>query len=137
MNGSCLVEEAKDLTTSVALAGLFVVHDAQGGGEDQEAELTGGQEGGDPFLVVLRGDIVAGADDADLVEATVQVDDDLTAAVVINDFEVTNVTVLLHDLEELDDDLGGGADQNLALSAALGAGDVSERVVQRGHERHG
>ncbi len=34
----------------------------------------------------------------------------------------------LHDGQEFDDDLGGGADEDLALAAALGVDDV---VLQR------
>jgi hypothetical protein len=37
--------------------------------------------------------------------------------------------VLLHDAEKLDDDLGGGSDQNLSLSRLLGVIDGIERIV--------
>jgi hypothetical protein len=37
--------------------------------------------------------------------------------------------VLLHDAEELDDDLRGGSDQNLSLSRLLGVVDGIERIV--------
>tara|TARA_R110002060_G_scaffold34212_5_gene45059 strand:- start:209 stop:364 length:156 start_codon:yes stop_codon:yes gene_type:complete len=39
-------------------------------------------------------------------------------------------TVLLHDTEELDDDLGGRTDQNLSLSGLLGVVDGIERIVE-------
>ncbi len=45
-------------------------------------------------------------------------------------------TVLLHDLEELDDDLGGRADKDLALAAALSVGNVHESVVKDGDQNH-
>jgi len=38
-------------------------------------------------------------------------------------------TVLLHDTEELDDNLGGGSDQDLSLSGLLGVVDGIERIV--------
>lgn len=41
------------------------------------------------------------------------------------------LTVTLHDAQELDDDLGGGSDKDLALSTALGIDDVVEGVVLR------
>ena len=44
--------------------------------------------------------------------------------------------MLLHDLEELDHDLGGRAEQDLAFPAALGVGDGEKSVVQNGHENH-
>jgi hypothetical protein len=45
-------------------------------------------------------------------------------------------TVLLHDLEELDNDLGGGADQDLTLASLLGVVDALKRVVQNGGSDH-
>lgn len=41
-------------------------------------------------------------------------------------------TVLLHDVQETDDDLGGGADQDLALASLLGVVDGVKRIVQDG-----
>jgi len=40
--------------------------------------------------------------------------------------------VLLHDVEEADDDLGARADQDLALAGLLGVVDGVERIVQDG-----
>ena len=45
-------------------------------------------------------------------------------------------TVLHHDGEELDDDLAAGADQHLALAAALSVDDGVEGVVQDRHADH-
>lgn len=39
-------------------------------------------------------------------------------------------TVLLHDTEELDDDLGGRSDEDLSLSGLLGVVDGIERIVE-------
>ena len=39
-------------------------------------------------------------------------------------------TVLLHDAEELDDDLGGRTDQDLSLSGLLCVVDGVERIVE-------
>lgn len=41
-------------------------------------------------------------------------------------------TVLLHDVQETDDDLGGGADQDLALAGLLGVVDGVKRIVENG-----
>ena len=40
------------------------------------------------------------------------------------ELEIADVTVLLHHLQELDDDLGVRPDENLALAALLGVHDV-------------
>ena len=45
-------------------------------------------------------------------------------------------TVLLHHREELDDDLGAGADEDLALAALLGVVDGVERIVEDGGLDH-
>lgn len=45
-------------------------------------------------------------------------------------------TVLLHDGQELDDDLGAGADEDLALAALLGVVDGVERIVEDGSLDH-
>ena len=47
------------------------------------------------------------------------------------------LTVLHHLLEEFDDDLGGGADEDLALAALLGVVDGAEAVVEHGDANHG
>ena len=42
----------------------------------------------------------------------------------------------LHDLQELDDDLGARADQDLALAGLLGVVDGVERIVEDGSLDH-
>lgn len=44
--------------------------------------------------------------------------------------------MLLHDLQELDDDLGGGADQDLALASLLGVVDVLQSIVENRSANH-
>lgn len=45
-------------------------------------------------------------------------------------------TVLLHDLQELDNDLGGRSDQDLALAGLLGVVDALESIVENGGADH-
>ena len=113
-----------------------MVDDTEGGGEDDVAELTGGEDVLDPGFEFTDGGIITGRDGTALVEATVEVDDDLAGAAVIDEFEVINVALLLHDLEELNDDLGDGADDNLALSVAFSVSDGLEGASQNGHHSH-
>lgn len=75
-----------------------MIHDAGRGGEDNETELTRGQEIGDPLLDVLELNVEAGADHAALVDATNEVNNDLAAAVVVDDLELTNVTYARRDI---------------------------------------
>lgn len=50
-------------------AGLLVVHDTGGGGQDDVAELTRGQKLDSPLLKVTELDGVTGVDDTALVQA--------------------------------------------------------------------
>jgi len=131
-----LVEETKDLASDVLSPGLLVVHDTSGGGEDDVTELTRGEQLDDPLLHIAELDVVAGGDDTGLVDAAVELDDDLAVAVVINLLELANVSAALHDGQELDDDLGGWADQDLALAGLLGVVDGIEAVVENGSLDH-
>ena len=45
-------------------------------------------------------------------------------------------TVLLHDAQELDDDLGGRTDEDLALASLLGVVDGVKRIVEDGGLDH-
>jgi hypothetical protein len=76
----------------VLATGLLVVHDTSRGGEDDVAELTRRQELGNPLLELTELDVVAGRDAAGLVDASVELDDDLAGAVVVNLLELANVT---------------------------------------------
>ena len=44
--------------------------------------------------------------------------------------------MLLHDLEELDDDLGAGPDEDLALAGLLGVVHAVESIVENGSADH-
>lgn len=52
-------------------------------------------------------------------------------------WDVTNeLTILLHDLQELDDDLGRRADQDLTLSTLLSVGNGLEAIGEHRHLGH-
>merc|ERR1712107_624540 len=127
--GGCrLVEETDDLAGDVLSPGLLVVHDTSGGGEDNVTELTRRQELDDPLLEVTELDVVAGRDDASLVQTAVALVDDL--------LELADVAVLLHDLQEFDDDLGARADEHLALAGLLGVVHRLQGIVEDGGLDH-
>ena len=44
--------------------------------------------------------------------------------------------MLLHNGQNLDDDLGGRSDQDLSLSSSLGVDDVVQAVVKNGDSDH-
>ena len=92
---------------------LDVVHDTLVGGEDNVAELSGWEDLVNKLLEILQLKIESWGDDTAFVESSVEVDDDLTVSSIINDLESINISVLLHDSEEFDDDLGDWSKHNL------------------------
>eukprot|EP00438_Fugacium_kawagutii_P023127 Skav201078 [mRNA] locus=scaffold299:3913:4400:+ [translate_table: standard] len=54
-----------------------------------------------------------------LVDAADELHDNLSCSVVVNDLQVTNVAMLLHHLQEFDDDFGIWPDQDLTFSTLL------------------
>lgn len=131
-----LVEESEDLATSVTRASLLVVHDAQRGGKNHKAKLTGGKNVLHPLLILLGVAVESGADSAALVQATIEVHNDLTSAVVIDQLEGADVTVPLHHLQKLHHNLGGWANEHLTLAAALRTSNGAESVSQNAHHGH-
>ena len=109
------VEEAKDLTTDVVLSGLNVVHDTLVGGEDDVAELSGWQDLVNKLLEVLKLEVESWGDDTALVQSTVELNDDFAGSGIIDDLELIDVAMLLHDSEELNNDLGDWSEQNLKI----------------------
>jgi len=93
--------------------GLVVVHNTLVGSQDEDTELSGGEDGVGEVLEVLELEVETGGDDTALVQTAVEVDNDLTIAGVVNDLELGDVAVSLHHLEELDEHLGDGAEDNL------------------------
>lgn len=114
-----LVEEAQNLATSVLLLGFLVVHDASGGGQDHEAELTGRQQVVRPVIHAVLADVEARRDDTSLVDSAQQGDDDLARAVVVDDLVLADVAVLLHNIEELEDNLGAGAEEDYTSGKSI------------------
>lgn len=113
------------------LSGLLVVHDTSRGGQDDETELTGGQQVVSPSLDVTNLNVESGRDNTALVQTAVQLNDNLAGSVVVNVLELTDVAVLLHDGQELDDDLGRRSDHNLTLTGLLGVVDGVQSSRQR------
>jgi len=68
-----------------------VVHNTGRGGEDDVSELTGWKELDDPLLHIGKADVVPRGDTSGLVDTSVELDDNLAGAVVINLLELANV----------------------------------------------
>lgn len=86
-----LIEETKDLACDVFSPRLLMIHDASARREDNVPELTRWKEFDDPFFEFTQLDVVTGADSAGLVDAAVELDDDLAVAMVVDFFEFADV----------------------------------------------
>lgn len=84
-------EESENLASKSLLLGGLVVDNSLGGGQDENTELTGGEEVGSHLLDVSVLDIEAGGDNGALVETAEKVDDNLATSGVVDDLEVANV----------------------------------------------
>ena len=108
-----LKEESEDLSTSVLSSGFLVVHDTIGGSEDELSKLTRREQIGSELLDLINGDIKSWRNDTALVQTSKKIEDNLAGSMVVDNLKLSNVSVLLHDLEELDNYLRTGTDENL------------------------
>lgn len=69
-----------------------MVHDTGRGGQDNVSELTGRQEPHNPLLEIGDLDRVAGRNASSLVDTSVELDDDLSGAVVIDLLKLADVS---------------------------------------------
>jgi hypothetical protein len=81
----------EDLSGNVLATSLLVVHDTSRGGQDDVTERTGGEQQVDPVFNLRQLNVESGRDDSGLVDATVELDDDLAGSVVVDLLELLNV----------------------------------------------
>lgn len=130
------VNETQDLTGNMLSSGLLVVHDTSRGGQDDVTKLSGRQQVVGPSLNVLDLHVESWRNDTTLVQSTGQLNNNLTRSVVVDVLKLTDVAVLLHNLEELDDHLGRRSDQHLTLAGLLSVVDGVQGVSQHGGSGH-
>ena len=99
----------------MVLSSIDVVHDSLVGSQHDVAELSGGKQVIHELLEVLDLKVESGGDDSALVQSSVEVNHDLSASLIIDDLELVDVSMLLHDSQELDDDLRDWSQENLNL----------------------
>lgn len=117
-------------------AGLVVVEDTSGSSQDDNTEPTSWEQQVNPRLNLVNLDVETRRNDTSLVQSAVELDDDLARAVIIDLLELADVTMALHDTQELHNDLGARANEHLALSTALSIDDVVQAVVQDRYANH-
>jgi hypothetical protein len=69
-----------------------VIHDTRRRGHDHKAKLTRRQQVVDPLFDFVQLDAEAGGNNASLVQAAVQLNDNLARAMIVNQLEFANVS---------------------------------------------
>lgn len=67
-------------------------HDSTRRGQDHESDLSRRQQLSDPLLDFSELDVESGRDDTTFVQTSVELDDDLARAVVVNLLKLSNVS---------------------------------------------
>ena len=117
-------------------AGLSVIHDSVRRRQDKEAKVTRGEQIRAPLLQLSNTNIKAGGDDTTLVDAAIELNNNLSTTLVLNKLELVDVAVGLHHLQEFDSDLGDRADQNLLPAEFLSIGNILKGIGERVNAYH-
>merc|ERR1719223_1521140 len=123
-------EKTHDLSSSALPPRLLVVHDAIWRREDQVPELPRRKDVGCKLVDCTKRHVEARRNDTALVDAADEVDHHLPSAMVVDDFKVADISVLLHHLQELDDNLRVWPHEGLALATFLGVANVVEAISE-------
>merc|ERR1719324_1795163 len=113
-----------------------MVHDAVWSGEDQVTELTRWQKIVGKLLNASERNVKTWRDDTGLVHSANEIHHNLAGTVVIHDFQVANVSVLLHHLQELDDHLRAWPDKDLTFSSLLSIDNAIQAVTEHTDSHH-
>ena len=100
-------------------------------------ELPRGQQVVGPLFDVSDAYIESWRDNSAFVEPASEVDDNLAAPMIVNDLELSNVTVLHHNCEEADNHLGRRPDEDLPLATLLSVVDGLKSAGEGVHQHHG
>lgn len=119
-----LIKPADDLSTKMFLTCGVVVHDTLGGGDDEVAELAGGEELGGVGLDIFSLYVEGGGHGGAFVDTSLEVDDSLSAAGIIDEDDIIDIVEFLHHLEEGDHFLSSGSDEDLTLAGFFSIEDA-------------
>ena len=109
---------------------LVVVHNAESGGQHQQAELSRRKDHVAPPFDLGHRDVESRRDDTTLVDSSEQLDYDFATSVVVDDFEFSDVTFSLHEFEELDEHLRRWTEKHLPFAFFLGVENVLQSDCQ-------
>ena len=89
-----------------------------------------------PFLEISDSDIIARTDHITFIDSTNKFDDNLLRSMIVNDFELANIALFLHDFKKPDNNFGDWFYDNLFLAFFLSIHNSFEAVSQHIHFYH-
>lgn len=84
--------QSNNLARDVLSPSLLVVHDTSRGCEDNVSELTRREKFNNPLLHIRKANVVPWRDTSGLVDASIQLDDNLARTVIIDFLKFANIT---------------------------------------------
>ena len=69
------------------------------------SKLSGGEDVAGPFFEFREDNVISWGDDTTFVDSSDELDDNFFTSVIIDDLELTNIVVFLHDSKEFNQDL--------------------------------
>merc|ERR1712224_29828 len=115
---------------------FLVIHDASRSGQDNIPKLSRRKEIVCPLLNFVDLNVKSWGNDTTLVQPSVQIYNDLSSSVIVDNLELSNVSFLHHDCEEPDHDLAAGSQEHLSLAPLLCIVHATQSVGQRVHANH-
>jgi hypothetical protein len=111
----------------------MMIHNSISSGKDDVAKLSRWEDLVAPVLNLVDWNVKSWRDDSALVNSSKELDDDFSGSVVIDDFEFSNVSFLLHNFKELDEDLGARSNKDLSLTSSFGIDNGFEGIGKYVH----
>ena len=140
LNNECSIyksiEESYNLATNMSVPGFFVGHDTLVSGDHHVSKLPTWQDAVGPFFKIRQSKIVSWGDYSTFVDSTNELNDNFLGAMIINDFKLSNISMLLHKPKELNDHFRDGSNENLLFAFSFSIDNSFEAVSQDVHFDH-
>ena len=83
----------------------MMIHDTISSGENDMSELSRRKDLVAPIFNLIDWDVESWRDDSTFINSSKELDYDFSGSVIVDDLEFSNVSFLLHNFKELDEDL--------------------------------
>ena len=130
------VEETNDFTTNMSASSFFMSIDSLVGWDNQMSELSRRENRIGPLFEVREGKIISWGNNSTFVNSSDQLNDYFFTTMVIDNFELSNVSTLLHKLQEFYNQTGDWSNQHLFLSFSFSVDDGTKTILENVYSDH-